>query len=507
MESTTGKTPAAPVFLHWFRADSLRLNDNPSLNKCLEELSREDGDLMCVFILDSSFLSPINAGPSVNVWRFLVESLRDLNEQLMDRYKRPLRVFCGDPSLILGEVFRTKPVKMISFQASQNSYESHLFDDYIKQMCETAKVKVYSAYSHTLYKPDTIYSVSKGKTPVSYCTFRQLLPQLGRPDQPVSLFDVKEGLLANAPEKVELPYEIDMPDLQDFGFGEDECLYSNKFIGGEVVGLQQLSKFVESRMNMDKDLNGWLRMQDSLSPYIRFGCLSVKQIFHQLNKSVSTNKSFISTMVKNLLLREFAYCVAFHTPQFDQMVGNRLCIQLPWDQKPDVTSRFLDAQTGFPWIDAIITQCRNEGWAHYVARKSLAIFLTRGYLWISWVFGKEFFQDVMLDFEMPVTCVCWMQDSCSGFFSDTIESLDPIEIGRKMDPKGDYIKNYLPQLKNLPAQYIHAPWLAPSKVQKEAGCIIGKDYPKPMVDMCTQGKLCCARIEAIMNALEDTYGD
>ena len=153
---------------------------------------------------------------------------------------------------------------------------------------------------------------------------------------------------------------------------------------------------------------------------------------------------------------------------------------------------FLDAQTGFPWIDAIIMQCRNEGWTHYVAWKSLAIFLTRGYLWISWVFGKEFFQDVMLDFEMSVSCVCWMQDSCSGFFSDTIESLDLIEIGCKMDPKGEYIKKYLPQLKNIPTKYIHAPWLAPSEVQKEAEFVIGKDYPKPINDMCTQGKLCCA---------------
>ena len=81
-------------------------------------------------------------------------------------------------------------------------------------------------------------------------------------------------------------------------------------------------------------------MEDSLSSYIWFGFISVRQIFHQLNKLVATNRSFISTMVKNLLLREFAYCVAFHTPKFDQMVGNQLYIQLPWDQKPELESRF-----------------------------------------------------------------------------------------------------------------------------------------------------------------------
>jgi len=461
---------------------------------------------MCIFILDPSFLSPISDGPSVNVWRFLLESLYDLDEQLQNYYKRPLRVFCGDPSLILGEVFRSKPVKGISFQASQNSYESHLFDVYIKKMCMAANVKVYSEYSHTLFTPDIITRVSDNKPPETYCSFRQLLPSLGRPLNPVFLVDAMKGkLLAVEDNDSLLPYEIKMPTLQDFGFDE-KLMKTGNFVGGELIGLQRLAEFTESRSGMGKNLTGWLTMKNSLSPYIRFGCISVRQIFHQLNK-VTGNQQFISTMVKNLLLREFAYCVAFHSPKFDQMVGNKLCIQLPWDQKPEFETRFLEASTGFPWIDAIIMQCRTEGWAHYVARKSLSIFLTRGYLWVSWVFGREFFQDVMLDYEMPVSSVCWMQDSCSGFFSETIESLDPIEIGRKMDPRGEYIKRYLPKLKDFPAEHIHTPWLAPTDVQEKAGCVIGEDYPKPIVELCTQGKLCCARIEAIMNALEDAYSD
>ena len=462
---------------------------------------------MLAFILDPSFLSPISDGPSVNVWRFLLESLYDLDEQLQKLYKRPLRVFCGDPSLILGEVFRSKLVKTISFQASQNSYESHLFDVYIKKMCMAAGVKVYSEYSHTLFTPDAISQASDKKPPESYCSFRQLLSSLGRPVTPVSMVDVVKDKLLAVKDESFLPYEIKMPTLQDFGFDGTELLKTSSFVGGELVGLQRLAEFRETRSVSSKNLSGWLTMEDSLSPYIRFGCVSVRQIFHQLNKVVSGNQQFISTMVKNLLLREFAYCVAFNSPKFDQMIGNKLCIQLPWDQKPEYEKRFLEANTGFPWIDAVINQCRTEGWAHYVARKSLAIFLTRGYLWVSWVFGREFFQDVMLDYEMPVSAVCWMQDSCSGFFTDTIESLDPIEIGRKMDPNGEYIKRYLPKLKDFPAEHIHAPWLASIDVQEKAGCVIGEDYPMPIVEVCSQGKLCCARIEAIMNALEDAYND
>lgn len=66
-----------------------------------------------------------------------------------------------------------------------------------------------------------------------------------------------------------------------------------------------------------------------------------------------------------------------------------ICLQIPWDQNPEALAKWAEGRTGFPWIDAIMTQLRQEGWIHHLARHAVACFLTRGDLWISWESGMK----------------------------------------------------------------------------------------------------------------------
>ena len=234
----------------------------------------------------------------------------------------------------------------------------------------------------------------------------------------------------------------------------------------------------------------------------------MRQLFSQLRQLDSTSlkgQALFKELTKNLLLREFAFLVGYFTPNFDEMERNPLCIQLHWDDNPQYLEAWRQGQTGFPWIDAVIRQCYQEGWAHFLGHQSIAVFLTRGYMWLSWVLGKKFSQEVFLDYEQPVATVSWMQSSCSGFFCNQVESYNPCVIGKQMDVDGQYIKTYVPELEGFPTEYIHQAWKAPLYVQQEAGCIIGVDYPKPTVDVCNQEELCCKRIQAIMTALFELY--
>ncbi|KAI5713724.1 hypothetical protein M8J76_004297 [Diaphorina citri] len=90
-----------------------------------------------------------------------------------------------------------------------------------------------------------------------------------------------------------------------------------------------------------------------------------------------------------LLWREFFYCAATRNPNFDRMLGNPICVQIPWDVNMEALAKWANAQTGFPWIDAIMTQLREEGWIHHLARHAVACFLTRGDLWVSWEEGMK----------------------------------------------------------------------------------------------------------------------
>ena len=492
--------------LHWFRLDSLRLNDNPAFHHSVTSGIR----LKTVVIIDPWFNSNNKSGPGANVWRFLLESLHDLDTRLQKKpYKTRLNVFLGQPTYVLPKLFDKWNVAKLTFLSSQTSLESTKHDEVVKSIAMDHNVTPVTFHSHTLYDPDYVLQANNGKFPQSYKEFRRLLPLIGRPQEPCPEPHSVSVMLYQTQSKPEPP-EGHIPSLQDLGFGMEEALYTNSWVGGETEALSRLSSFCSKRVTQHEDPVTWLMSKDSLSPYLRYGCLSVRQLFSQLRQYASTsNKGQIlfEELTKNLLMREFAFLVGSSVPRFDMMKDNPLCIQLPWDQNDEYLQAWREGRTGFPWIDAVVRQCRQEGFAHFIARQSIAVFLTRGYLWINWERGKEFFQEFMLDFELPVTTVCWMQASCSGFFCDQIESYDPCLIGKQMDLEGHYIKNYVPELKNFSAEYIHAPWSAPEYVQKQAGCIIGKDYPKPIVELCDQGQLCCRRIQSIMQALQEVYGD
>ena len=500
--------PATNV--HWFRVDALRLHDNPSFKEAVCTGSGSGKRFKAIFIIDPWFNANYNSGgPALNVWRFLLESLNDLDNRLQKSpYYTRLNVFYGQPSVILPQLISKWNVVKLTFQTSQTSAESRKHDEIITLICSQRKVIVSTHYSHTLYNPMDLIKLNNGQIPLSYKAFRRLLPLIGKPLDPIPEPNPVDIMIPSQSSFHDEDIGSRIPSLQDLGFSNKESLFTNVWVGGETVALSMLSRFCTRRSLDCEDPTSWLMSKDSLSPYFRFGCLSVRQFFSQLRQFASTSnkgQQLFDQLSKNILLREFSFLVGTSVPKLDVMVDNPLCIQLPWDNNDRYFIAWRNGQTGYPWIDAVIRQIRQEGWAHFIARQSIAVFLTRGYLWVSWVKGKEFFQEFMLDFELPVSSICWMQSSCSGFFCNQVESYDPCLVGKQMDPEGRYIKTYLPELRDFPVDYVHKPWQAPMYVQNEAKCIIGKDYPQPIVEVCQQGQLCCKRIQNIMQALQTVY--
>eukprot|EP00596_Hydrurales_sp_CCMP1899_P004216 CAMPEP_0119035142 /NCGR_PEP_ID=MMETSP1177-20130426/2103_1 /TAXON_ID=2985 /ORGANISM="Ochromonas sp, Strain CCMP1899" /LENGTH=253 /DNA_ID=CAMNT_0006993083 /DNA_START=1101 /DNA_END=1862 /DNA_ORIENTATION=+ len=183
-----------------------------------------------------------------------------------------------------------------------------------------------------------------------------------------------------------------------------------------------------------------------------------------------------------VLWREFFYLMGVVTPNFDKMKGNPMCKQIPWDEDEEKLLAFKEGRTGYPFIDAIMTQLRDEGWIHHLARHSVACFLTRGDLWQSWEKGAEIFDLYLLDSDWAVNNANWQWLSCSRFFYQYFRCYSPVAFGKKTDKNGDYIRKYLPQLAKYPAKFIYEPWKAPLSVQQDCGCIIGKGYPARIVD-------------------------
>lgn len=248
----------------------------------------------------------------------------------------------------------------------------------------------------------------------------------------------------------------------------------------------------------------------ALSPHLKFGTLSPRLFYDRLSKLQQENPKIKASsppesLAGQLLWRDFYHLQQAEIVNFHQIRGNRICKDLDWRLKdrlietntlddehkprPDRDEEaekhlkdWTNGTTGYPWIDAIMRQLKTEGWIHHLARHSVACFLTRGHLYISWERGAEVFDDLLIDWDPSLNAGNWMWLSASAYFHQYFRVYSPIQFGKKYDPNGDYIRHFCPELKEFPAKFIYQPWEAPISVQRKANCLIGKDYPAPIVN-------------------------
>ncbi|XP_060079339.1 cryptochrome-1-like [Ylistrum balloti] len=462
--------------IHWFRK-GLRIHDNPSLIAACENAV----DVKPIFILDPWFSENGNVG--INRWRFLLQTLLDLDANLKKINSR-LFVIKGKPQEVLIDLFKKWNITTLTYELDTEPY-AKLRDADVDDLARECGVEVIRCVSHTLYDTKRIVDKNGGSAPLTYKRLQTVVSMLGLPPKPVA-------------EPSKCPTAVSMNHDQHYGVPDLKSLHKNPnecgpclFPGGETEALSRLDRMMKKTnwvCTFEKPKTEPNSLQPSttvLSPYLKFGCLSARTMYHRLHEIYKQNKKHTAPPVSlegQLLWREFFYTVGSVTPNFDQMVDNPICIQIPWDTNVEFLAAWKQGRTGYPFIDAIMTQLREEGWIHHLARHAVACFLTRGDLYISWEEGKKVFEEYLLDADWSLNAANWMWLSASSFFYQYFRVYSPIAFGKKTDKDGSYIRKYLPVLKNMPTQYIYEPWTAPLKVQEKAGCIIGKDYPKPIVE-------------------------
>ncbi|KAI7839651.1 hypothetical protein COHA_006460 [Chlorella ohadii] len=482
----------------WFRK-GLRLHDNPALLA-----AAQGADHLCpLFILDPWFLQPDKIG--VNRVQFLLESLADLDASFRARGSR-LLVLRGKPQEVLPRVFKEWGVTRLCFESDTEPYANQR-DATVRQLAETAGVEVHSPVSHTLYDPQLLLARNGGKPPLTMQAFTKLVDAVGPPPAPAA--DPPEKLPPLAPQAASLAAAAcSVPSLSDIGYPPAG---STPFKGGETEALARMADYLSDKdwvCAFEKPKGNpalFLRPATTvLSPYLKFGCLSPR-MFHAKLQQIYSERSGKHTQPPvslrgQLLWREFFTLCGAAIPNFDRMEGNPICRQIPWVDDADFIQAWEESRTGYPWIDAIMAQLRQQGWMHHLARHSVACFLTRGDLWCSWEAGQAVFDKYLIDADWSLNAANWQWLSASAFFSQYFRVYSPISFGKQYDKNGDYIRHFLPVLKNMPAKYIYEPWTAPLSVQQAAGCIIGKDYPRPIVDHATVHKENMAKMKAAYDA-------
>lgn len=183
-----------------------------------------------------------------------------------------------------------------------------------------------------------------------------------------------------------------------------------------------------------------------LSPYVKFGCLSVRTFYWRLREleiaATAARKVQISTppvsLVGQLLWREHFYNVGAHVGSaLSSVANNPICRQIAWKDcaRDSEAKAHLDAwtngRTGYPWIDAAMRQLRATGYLHHLARHSVACFLTRGDLYVSWVEGAAVFERDLVDADWCLNNCNWLWLSASAFFHQYHRVYSPIAFPKK----------------------------------------------------------------------------
>ncbi|XP_071712269.1 (6-4)DNA photolyase-like [Rutidosis leptorrhynchoides] len=164
-----------------------------------------------------------------------------------------------------------------------------------------------------------------------------------------------------------------------------------------------------------------------------------------------------------------------------------------------------DTEPYYQALDSKV-KLRKWGWIHHLARHSVACFLTRGDLFVHWEKGRDVFERLLVDSDWAINNGNWLWLSCSAFFYQYHRIYSPITFGKKYDPTGAYIRHFLPVLKDMPKEYIYEPWTAPLSVQTKANCIIGKDYPNPIISHEIASKECKTKLAAAYKLNKVTNG-
>jgi deoxyribodipyrimidine photo-lyase len=155
--------------------------------------------------------------------------------------------------------------------------------------------------------------------------------------------------------------------------------------------------------------------------------------------------------------------------------------QLKWNNDPEDFAAWKDGKTGYPVVDAAMRQLQKTGWMHNRTRMIVASFLTKDLL-IDWRWGERWFMQHLLDGDPAANNGGWQWSAGTGTdAAPYFRIFNPTSQGRKFDPDGKFIRQWVPELHKVAVQYIHEPWTMPLDVQKQAGCEIGKDYPAPII--------------------------
>lgn len=435
-----------PIII-WLRND-LRLTDHPAFQ------AAGSRPVIPVYIY-----SPSNEGEASRVW--LHHSLLAFQE------KAPLVIRKGDSLKNLQELIKETGADTV-YWTRRYEPDAILQDSKIKSALRDSGVAVQSFQGQLLIEPWTVLNKQGRPFQVFTPFFNacKILPVRAALSKPKLNFVKASGL--------------DVEDLHLLPKIHWDKNMMRHWTPGEDGAKDRLHSFIKKNLasyHESRDLPALDDGVSKLSPHLHFGEISPFQIW---NAIISIPEGGV--YLRQIYWREFAHYLLYHFPHIVNKAFKLVFDSFKWEKNPEALRKWQKGLTGYPIVDAGMRQLWETGWMHNRVRMIVGSFLVKDLL-ISWEEGAKWFMDTLLDADLANNTLGWqwvggMGPDAAPYF----RIFNPLLQGEKFDPEGEYVKKYVPELRNLPKKWIHRPYEAPEIELRSAGIILGKTYPAPLVD-------------------------
>ena len=468
------------IGIHWFRLD-LRLNDNPALY----ELSRQVDKIIPIYIYEEN----IEIGQASKCW--LEKSLECLNNDLA-KLDSKLYVFKGNSKKIIDRIIEDIKISHFSWNRLYDK-NSIIRDKEIKSSLNKKSIVCNSFNGYLLSEPWEVKNKSasffKVFTPFWKANFQILLNKKLSLSSSNKYNFYKKNI--NSVLKIE-ELQLNIPKKE----------WMNRILSywdiGENAAKLKLKKFINNKLfnystGRDRPDSNFT---SKISPHLHYGEISPLRIFNEVMKSnidENNKKKYLS----EIGWRDFSYNLLFNYPAMTEFPIQSKFKKFPWLRDKKNLHTWKLGKTGIPIVDAGMKELYEMGWMHNRVRMIVGSFLTKNLL-IHWKEGERWFFDTLVDADIGSNSAGWQWIAGSGAdASPYFRIFNPILQGKKFDPKGQYVKKFLPSLDKIPEKFIHSPWEMTVEEQERYNFILGRDYPKPIIDLNETRKRALAAFKKI----------
>jgi len=456
--------PSLPVQVVWFKRD-LRVQDHPALS-----LAARQGPVLPLYILEPGLWAQPEA--SGRQWQFVRDSLADLSVELA-RLGAPLQIHTGEAVDVLSQLRQTQPLAGLwSHQETGNAW-TYARDRAVAVWCRDHHLPWHE------FAQDGVVRRLKDRDGWS----RQWAQAMAGPALP-------PPRLISANMSLSIPVQNTLPDQPPGLASPDPGRFQP---GGRAAGLALLGSFLQGRgLDYARGLSSPERARRAcsrLSPHLAWGTLSTREVHlaRVQRQAEVAQSSRLTAWQRPLAAFEARLAWRGHFMQklesAPELEFNNLHPALAESRQsvnPALLAPWRQGETGFPLIDACMRQLIATGWLNFRMRAMLAAFASY-HLWQPWRPAGLHLARLFTDYEPGIH---WsqmqMQSGSTGI--NAFRIYNPVKQSLDQDPQGYFIRRWVPELAEVPLAWLHEPWRMTAALQSQAGCIIGRDYPAPIVD-------------------------